>query len=286
MVQKPIFRILKYALVIIVTLISFFPVYWTITMAFKPFLEWTSATGKIFWVPNHLTLKNFKDVFPSSTGAFFSPIPESALQPLIHSFIIATVGTIIAMVVGILAAYGISRYKKGGQLPFFLLQLRMFPPIAVIVPIMIMWAFLRMVDTWYGMVIIYAVLTLPFSTWLMKTFYDDIPKELSEAAVVDGYTDFEAFIKVVLPLAKGGIASTGLFVFILNWSDFLIAYIITDKDWATIPVHINKLQTALAGQLYGPKAALALIALIPPVVFGILIQKYLVRGLTFGAIKK
>jgi len=286
MVQKLYVRILKYALIVILALISFFPVYWTITMAFKPFAEWTSATGKIFWAPNHLTLKNFKDVFPSTTGAFFSPIPESALPPLIHSFVIVVVATIIAMVVGVLAAYGVSRYKKGGQLPFFLLQLRMFPPIAVIIPIMIMWAFLRMIDTWYGMVIIYATVTLPFSTWLMKTFYDDIPRELSEAAVVDGYTDFEAFKKVVLPLAKGGIASTALFVFILNWSDFLIAYIITDKDWATIPVHINKLQTALVGQLYGPKAALALIALIPPVVFGILIQKYLVRGLTFGAIKK
>jgi multiple sugar transport system permease protein len=120
----------------------------------------------------------------------------------------------------------------------------------------------------------------------MKTFFDDIPKELDEAAIVDGCSSFGAFLKVVLPLTKGGIASTALFVFILNWSDFLIAFILTDRKWSTIPVYINKLQSATVGQLYGPKAALGLLAAIPPIVFGIMIQKYLVRGLTFGAIKK
>jgi multiple sugar transport system permease protein len=89
-----------------------------------------------------------------------------------------------------------------------------------------------------------------------------------------------------MPLAKGGIASTALFVFILNWSDFLIALILTDRRWTTIPVFISKLQSAMVGALYGPKAALGMIAAVPPIVFGILIQKYLVRGLTFGAIKK
>ncbi len=98
-----------------------------------------------------------------------------------------------------------------------------------------------------GMFVSYGVVTLPFATWLMKTFFDDIPHELDEAAIVDGCSNMGAFFKVVLPLAKGGIASTALFVFILNWSDFLVALVLTDRRWTTIPVHIAKLQSALVG---------------------------------------
>jgi multiple sugar transport system permease protein len=278
-------KILKYVLIVFVAVMFFFPIYWMGTMAFKPFPEWTAAGGKIYWFPERPTLDNFREIFVKRTD-FKTDISSTATGPIINSLIVSTLGTLVAMVLGILAGYGISRYKAGGQLPFFLLQLRMFPPAAVLIPVMIMWAFLRMVDTWYGLTIIYGVVTLPFSTWLMKTFFDDIPKELDEAAIVDGCSSFGAFLKVVLPLTKGGIASTALFVFILNWSDFLIAFILTDRKWSTIPVYINKLQSATVGQLYGPKAALGLLAAIPPIVFGIMIQKYLVRGLTFGAIKK
>lgn len=285
MKSKMIIRISKYVLVVFLAALFFFPIYWMATMAFKPFPEWTDAGGKIYWLPEQPTLDNFREIFVKRTD-FKTDVSSTATRPIINSLIVSVSGTLMAMVLGIMAGYGISRYKAGGQLPFFLLQLRMFPPAAVLIPVMIMWAFLRMVDTWYGLTIIYGVVTLPFSTWLMKTFFDDIPTELDEAAIVDGCSSFSAFLKVVLPLTKGGIASTALFVFILNWSDFLIAFILTDRNWATIPVYINRLQSATVGQLYGPKAALGLLAAIPPVVFGILIQKYLVRGLTFGAIKK
>jgi multiple sugar transport system permease protein len=284
MEQKLYIRILKYILVLVLALAFFFPVYWIFTMAFKPYVEWTAAAGKIYWYPNNPTLDNFRTIFSKQLN--MNAMSETAIRPIINSLIVSIVGTIIAMVAGVLAAYGISRFKAGGSLPFSLLQLRMFPPIAIIIPIMIMWAFLHMIDKWYGLVIIYGVVTLPFATWLMKTFFDDIPNELNEAAVVDGCSNMGAFLKVVFPLARGGIASTGLFVFILNWSDFLIALVLTDRRWTTIPVHISKLQSALVGQLYGPKAALGVIAAVPPIVLGILIQKYLVRGLTFGAIKK
>lgn len=284
MERKLYVKILKYILILVLAVLFFFPVYWIFTMAFKPYTEWTAAAGKIFWFPNNPTLDNFRTIF--SRQLDMNPIAGTAIRPIINSLIVSVVGTAIAMVVGVFTSYGVSRYRAGGNLPFMLLQLRMFPPIAIIIPIMIMWAFLRMIDTWVGLVLIYGVVTLPFSVWLMKTFFDDIPHEINEAAVVDGCSDFGAFFKAVLPLAKGGIASTGLFVFILNWSDFMIALVLTDRKWTTIPVHISKLQSALVGQLYGPKAALGIIAAVPPIVLGILIQKWLVRGLTFGAIKK
>ncbi len=255
--QKLYVQVLKFLLIVLVTILFFFPIYWIFSMAFKPFPEWTAAGGKIYWFPNNPTIDNFRAIF--SRKLEMSPIAGTAIRPIVNSLTVSIIGTAIAMVVGIFAAYGVSRYKAGGSLPFMLLQLRMFPPIAIIIPIMIMWAFLRMIDTWYGLVIIYGVVTLPFSTWLMKTFFDDIPRELDEAAIVDGCSNIGAFFKVVIP---------------------------TDRRWTTIPVHISKLQSAMVGALYGPKAALGMIAAVPPIIFGIIIQKYLVRGLTFGAIKK
>lgn len=176
--------------------------------------------------------------------------------------------------------------SMNGSLAFSILQLRMFPPMAILIPVMFMWSAFRMIDTWYGLVIVYGVVTFPFVVWLMKSFFDEVPRELDEAAIVDGSSNWGAFLKVVLPLTKGGLASTALFVFILNWSDFLVALLLTQRKWPTIPVFLNTLVSAEVGAQHGPKAALGLLAVIPPVVFGLLIQRYLVRGLTFGAIKK
>jgi multiple sugar transport system permease protein len=279
-----ILKILKYAAVLVLAALFFFPIYWMATMAFKPYVEWTSAAGKIYWIPENPTLDNFRLIFNRQLN--MAATASSAVGPIINSMILSVLGTALAMIMGVLASYGIVRYKAAGHFPMQLLQLRMFPPVAVIIPIMIMFSFLHLIDTWYGMALLYGVVTLPFAVWLMMTFFEEIPNEISEAAIVDGCSNFGAFYKTVLPLAKGGIASTALFVFILNWSDFGMALFLTGREWGTIPIHLSKLQSAMTGQLYGPKAALGLLAAIPPVVFGILIQKYLVRGLTFGAIKK
>jgi len=154
------------------------------------------------------------------------------------------------------------------------------------IPVMIMWAYLGLIDTWWGLSLIYGIVTLPFSFWLMMTFFDEVPREIEEAALVEGCTPWIVFCRVTLPMVKAPLATTILFVFILNWSDYAIALLLTRKDWITIPVFMNALSTAMTGQMYGAKAALGLIAAIPPVVLGILIQKYLVRGLTFGALKQ
>jgi multiple sugar transport system permease protein len=283
--KKLYVKIIRYIVIVIITLIFFFPIYWTITMALKPHMEWTSAAGRIFWVPNKPTFSNFTSLFQKKVSVV-SPLSSTAVRPIINSLVVSVVSTLLTMVVGTIAAYGISRYKVATYLPPFLLGLRMIPLAAIIVPVMVLWAYLGFVDTAHGLFILYALATLPFAVLLMKTFFDEIPKELDEAAIVDGYSNWGAFVKFVLPLAKGGISSTALFCFILNWSDFILALILTDKDWSTIPVYLDKLQSGYVGKLYGPKAALALIAVIPPVIFGLIIQKYLVRGLTFGAIKK
>lgn len=128
--------------------------------------------------------------------------------------------------------------------------------------------------------------SFPFAFWLMKTYFNDMPREIEEAALVEECSRLRVLTRVTLPMMRGPLASSALLVFILNWSDYLIALMLTTRDWVTIPVYMASLSSSMTGQLYGAKAALGLIAAVPPVVLGILIQKHLVRGLTFGALKQ
>lgn len=279
-------RIISYTLVILATAVVLIPMLWMASLAFKPPDEWTTAGGDVHWWPNKPTLGNFEYIFTGQTEGLVVSLDRTAGRPIFASLITASFGTIIAVLVGTLGAYAVSRFKVAGNLPLSVLQLRLFPPLAVMIPVMMMWAYLDMTDTWYGLALIYSIVTLPFAFWLMKTFFDELPIEIEQAALVEGCSQFGVFAKVTLPMVKAALASTVLFVFILNWSDYLMALLLTRKDWVTIPVYMNSLATAMGGQLYGMKAALGLIAAIPPVLLGMTIQKYLVRGLTFGALKQ
>jgi multiple sugar transport system permease protein len=279
------FLLLRYSLILLALVVVLIPVVWMATMAFKPVEEWTAAGQSLHWLPLQPTLDNFRFIFGSSTSRLIVSIDQTAGRPIIASLLSASIGTVIAMICGTLAAYGVSRFDAGRNLPLALLQLRIFPPMAVMIPVMIMWTVLGMVDTWFGLALIYGIVTLPFSFWLMKTFFDEMPRELEEAALVEGCTRFRVFHRITLPMMMAPLASAALLVFIFNWSDYLIALLLTTKEWRTIPVYMSSLSSSMTGQLYGAKAALGLIAAVPPVVLGLAIQRYLVRGLTFGALK-
>jgi multiple sugar transport system permease protein len=278
-------RMLAVAAALVVFL---FPVYWTVTMAFKPATEW-QPSGKTYWFPQNPTFGNFERLFggtPSGSDVLIST-PIDATDSIVTSLIVSIGGTLLALLVGTATAYGISRYRAGGKLlPFAILQLRMFPPIAVIIPILFLWTYLHMFDSRWGLILIYGAVTFPFVVWLMRSFFDEIPREIAEAAIVDGCSNLGAFRKSILPLVKSGLATTALFVFILNWSDFLIALVLAGNNVVTAPVFLSQITSAATGEEYGTRAALGLILIIPPVLLSILIQKHLVRGLTFGAIKR
>lgn len=280
----------KWFVIALAGAVFWFPLYWIVTMAFKRPDEWTPV-GTTLWTPKVATLDNFKNVLgllpPSPFLTIGGAGATDASEPIRNSLGAATSGTLLALVVGVLAAYAIARFRAGGSLfPFQILQLRMFPPMAVVIPLMIMWSYLHLIDTLPGLALAYAAVTFPFVVWLMRGFFQDIPKEISDAALVDGCTEWGAFIKVMLPQAKGGLAATALFVFILNWSDFLIALVLSQQHVITAPVFLNSMQSVAAGQLFGPQAALGMILILPPAIFGLFIQRHLVRGLTFGAIKR
>jgi multiple sugar transport system permease protein len=266
--------------------IALLPVSWMISMAFKPAVEWTSASGAVTFFPKDPTLSNFRYVFTGTAPDQIVSLDRTVWSPMFASVLTSVIGTLIAVICGTASAYAVSREKIGGNIGLSLLQLRIFPPLAVMIPVMIMWSFLGMTDTWWGLALIYGIVTMPFSFWLMKAYFDELPREIEEAAIVEGCTVFEAFRQITLPIVASAVASTALFIFILNWSDYLIALLLTRKDWTTIPVYMNALATAASGQLYGAKAALGMIAAIPPIVLGISIQRFLVRGLTFGALKQ
>lgn len=283
---KPGGRVLA---IVFIGLLFAFPLYWAITMSFKPRPEW-NPPGKVFWWPENPTLSNYTNILGiqgESESVFATARSRSALGPFKNSLITATAGTGLALIVGIFTAYGIARFRAGGrQLPFQILQLRMFPPIAIIIPLLFMWVEVGLWNTLAGLVILYGAVTFPFVVWLLRSFFQEVPREISEAAIVDGCTQWGAFFKSVLPQVKGGLAATALFVFVLNWSDFLIAKIMTQDDGATAPVYLQSLQGGASGNEYGLQAALAMLLILPPAIFGLAIQRYLVRGLTFGAIKR
>ena len=276
---------LKYVFVLLACAIVIYPMLWMVTMAFKPIAEWTTGSG-MTWFPKNPTLQNFEFIFFGHAKGLPVSLDRTIVGPLIASLVTSICGTALAVVAGTLSAYAVVRFDILPSLPLSVLQLRLFPPLAVMIPVMVMWAFIGAVDTWWGLSLIYGIVTLPFAFWLMKTFFDEVPVEIEDAARVSGCSYWRVFYRITLPIVKPGLATCALFVFTLNWSDYLLALLLTQKEWITLPVYMSSLNSPMGGQMYGMKAALGIIAAIPPVIFGLLIQKHLVRGLTFGALKQ
>lgn len=280
------FQIFRYGAILGAVAITLVPILWMASMAFKPIGEWSATGADLTWWPVHPTLSNFRFIFGESDNSLIVALDRTALKPLLSSLLSSVFGTLIAMTAGTAAAYGLARFGSGQNLPLALIQLRIFPPMAVMIPVMMMWAFFGFTDTWWGLSLVYGIVSLPFAFWLMKTFFDDLPREIEEAALVEGCSRFRVFQRITLPMMRAPLASAALFVFIINWSDYLIALLLTTREWVTVPVYMASLSSSMTGQLYGAKAALGLIAAIPPLVLGISIQRHLVRGLTFGALKQ
>lgn len=287
-------KLIKRAAVILAMAIAFLPIYWLITTSLKPFDEW--ASWPPIWLTDHPTLQNYRIVFfPEAARAFAAEqagsldykVSGSAWKAFQGSAIISTFATILSVTFGTLAAYSVVRFGTGGEnYPFQFLTVRMVPPIAVVVPMVALFSVVRLSDTYIGMILAYTAFTLPFSLWMIRSFIEEIPEELEGAAMVHGMGQFRAFLTVTLPLVKGGILATALFIFILNWSEFLFALVLTSGDVITVTLQVANYVSASSGKLYGVQAAMGTISTLPVIFFGYIIQRHLVRGLTFGAVKR
>ncbi len=222
------------------------------------------------------TLENYTEIFE------FSPFTKY----LLNSFIVASLNTGVVLVLGSFAAYSLARFKFKGadDIAFWILSVRMMPPVAAIIPIYIIMRNLRLLDTPWSLVITYLTFNLPFAVWMMRSFFREIPREIEESALVDGCSIFRSFRSIALPLAAPGLAATGILTFIFSWNEFLFALILTGSKAVTLPVGITGYMKE-TGINWGYMTAGGALALVPVILFTILAQKHLVKGLTMGALK-
>ncbi len=268
-------------------IVTLFPVFWIVMTAIKPPTDWNAAPA--IWVPAKPTLINFRTLFdPDAIREYgVGGVSQSATHAVFGSILASVVSTVFSILIGLFAAIGLSRYSGGGRAtPLIILSGRMFPPAAVAVPFVIIFSTANIIDTYSGLIAIYVAVTLPFSTWMLKSFVDDLPREIEEAAMIDGRSRLMAHLTVTIPLVRGGLFATTMFIFILNWSEFMFALVLSYTKISTIPVQLAKYVTATAGTLYGVQAALAVLAMVPLVIAGFMIQSHLARGMTFGAVKR
>jgi multiple sugar transport system permease protein len=216
------------------------------------------------------------------TAALFT---YRGLQGLTNSIIVSVAATALSAVLGTLMAYSLARYRTGGQhLSFWVLSQRFLPPIAIVMPIFLIYRSLGLHDTHIGLIIAYTVFTLPLTVWMMFAYFNQMPKSLEQAALVDGCTRWGAFWKIAVPLAAPGIAAAAVFAFIACWTEFFFALILTSRNAFTLPTVFRSF-ISFQGAQYGEAAALAIVSLAPSIALGILVQRHLVRGLTLGAVR-
>ncbi len=268
-VKKVIFVIIAVA---VFGVILFPPVVLFLT-SIKTELDALSFPPKWIFKP---TLENYTEIFE------FSPFTRY----LVNSLIVAAFNTGVVLILGSLAAYSLARFRFKGadNIAFWILSIRMMPPVAAIIPFYIIMRNLRLLDTPWSLVIIYLTFNLPFAVWMMKSFFQEIPREIEENALVDGCSVFGAFRTIALPLVAPGLAATGILTFIFSWNEFLFALILTGSKAVTLPVGITG-YIKETGINWGYMTAGGALALVPVIVFTILAQKHLVKGLTMGALK-
>ena len=301
------------SLVLVVTIIFLSPIYWIGSTAFKPRAQATSVPPTVFFDPE---VTPFVKLFTKRVQLRKPPKPEkydaapwwekaiydggervlrvrnsvqlSAYSSrFLNSLIVAIVSTLIAVGMGTLTAYGFSRFKVAGKDDwlFFILSTRMLPPVVVAIPMFLMYRVVGMTDTHIGLIILYTAFNLSFSVWLMKGFMDEIPKEYEESALIDGYSRMKAFFKIVLPEAVTGIAATSVFCFIIAWNEYAFALIMTNRRAQTAPPFIPA-QVGSGLIDWTTIAAGTLLFLIPVAIFTFVLRNHLLRGVTFGAIRK
>jgi multiple sugar transport system permease protein len=253
------------------------PVYWMITISLKTEIDQFAVPPK--WFAFTPTLEHYHDAF----------VMRSFGQYLITSAIVAVVSTACALVLGTLAAYALTRfrlpYNLARKLSLWILSTRMFPAIVTAVPLFLMMRDLRLLNTKAALIIVYTAFNLPFVVWMMRGFFAEVPRDLEEAALVDGDSRLGALVRVVLPLVTPGLAATAVFCLIVCWNEFLFALVLTQTDAAmTLPVGIAGRVTQYEIK-WGVMSAAGAVAMMPILIFALAMQRYLVRGLSLGSVK-
>lgn len=265
-----------------------FPIYWAVLMAFKTQADTTAWPPKFFFTP---TLDNFRVVLglggSSNPSGVIAGVSTSIIPALGHSLVISLGALLVSLIIGIPAAYALARYKFASResIAFTFLSFRFAPELLVIIPLFVVFRNIRLYDTYIGMIWVYQLITLPMIVWIVRGYFEDIPLEVEEAAKVDGCNWWGTFRHVALPLAAPGIAAALLLAFIYAWNNFIFVLILGGEHTQTVTLAaLNFLSSEQ--QVYGQMAAAVLVSILPVLALALYGQKYLVRGLSLGAVKE
>jgi multiple sugar transport system permease protein len=276
-------RVCIYVFLLIVSATNLTPLLWTAINSLKNPIE-ILATPPLFY--------GFQVTYASYLRLFFEgyPHPNYAVPIFTPNFINSIVaslgGTFLGIVIGLPASYSLGRFKTKAtrNIGIWVLSTRTFPPIALVIPLYVMLKFLNLLDNLLGLVFIYTLTSLPFVVWMLKGFVEELPEDLEESAMVDGCSRISAIGRIVLPLISPGIAATAIFCFMLNWNELLFALSMTYRDAKTFPV-VTTFLASHWGIAWEQLCAIALVGIVPILIFSAIVQKYIIRGLAFGAVK-
>jgi multiple sugar transport system permease protein len=286
--RRRISTAVRYTLLTAWALIAFFPIYWMVATSFKIDTQWFAWPPVYF--PDPPTLSNYLNVWFGAEQYTTTQYAISSQKPLIsmmNSFVIASTSTFLAVFFGSIIAYGVSRYRILSEARMFqLLMLRMIPPIVIVAPLSLYYSAIGLLDTRFGLVLIYFLTTLPYAVWMTKSFIDEVPREVEQAAEILGASRWRTVFEIVLPLIRSGLVATFLFILILTWSEYLLALIITKTQVTTLPIELSKYQGTTEGRVYGRQAALAVGITVPLMIIGLIIRKHLARGFSFGMVRR
>jgi multiple sugar transport system permease protein len=281
--QFPLSKIVLYGLLAVWAIVALFPLYWTAALSLKNLKQITTGPFWIPWVDFEPVYLGWQDLTQSSQGDRF-------VQAATNSIVISLSAATLALVLGSLAGYGLTRFNyrfgpwRNRDISFWFLSQLVLPPAAIILPIYILYNEIGLYDTRLGMILLYTVAFLPIVVWIMRDQFNSIPIELEQAAMVDGSTIWGAFLRIAVPIAGPGMVASFILVVIFCWNEYLFAAILTSKSAFTLPQLIST-QVSSQGVKFWTMAAVAIAAVAPLIVIGILLERYIVKGLTAGAVK-
>ncbi|MGZ9220958.1 MAG: carbohydrate ABC transporter permease [Anaerolineales bacterium] len=279
-------QIVTHVLLFLWSIVCLFPIYWVLITSFKRPIAVFQGPKYFPWIDFQPTLDAWKFLLTGPTSA-------AVYRSWTNSAILAITSAAIAVLIGAMAGYALTRFRyywsglkwRNKDIAFWIISQRMMPAVVVILPYMIMYRIIGLIDTHPGMILAYTVFNLPFAVWILRDFFAGLPVDLEESAMIDGATRFQSFRWIVLPLAAPGMIATFLFCLVFTWNDYLFALMLTFSKASTLPMFIAGEGT----QSYGPQwwylSALSLLSIAPMILITLLVERYITRGLVVGAIK-
>lgn len=268
-------RVLKQGVAVAAVVLVLLPIYWMVNMSFKGRAEFAALPPTL--IVQEPTLENYRDLIVTQRFDRFG----------LNSLIVALIAASVAVTIGTLAAYGLSRFRLPRNLNYHLLftilTVRMFPPVVTVIPLFVYYRDLGLLDSRLGLGLVHSFSEIPLVVWMMIGFFRDIPRDMEEAALVDGDHRLAVLRKIAIPLAAPGLAATFILVFISSWNEFLLALILTETNAQTLPIAVAS-QITQFDVKYGNLMAAGVLATLPVVVLAMLAQRHLTRGLTVGGV--